>query len=238
MTTPHDWDSGSSTPSSPEPTTYEHHDLGTDEPTPPKERAQQAASTAQQEGAHVAETAMSEAQQVAGEAKEKAADLLADAKSQIGEQSKTQLQALVSKLDELRDEIDGMIEGSAVQGTVTDLARQLSDKTKSLSSHLHDREPGDLLDDVRSFARRRPGTFLIGAVATGVVAGRLTRGAKQAHDDDASSSTSSTPAQAVPTHTPTFQTTTEPAVGGAYHDDLGARLTTDVPPGQNTGGTQ
>jgi len=39
---------------------------------------------------------------------------------------------------------------------------------------------------VRGFARRRPGTFLLGALAAGIVAGRLARGAK----DGSSSSTS------------------------------------------------
>jgi hypothetical protein len=34
-----------------------------------------------------------------------------------------------------------------------------------------------VLEEVRSFARRRPGTFLLAAAAAGLVAGRLTRGA-------------------------------------------------------------
>lgn len=37
-----------------------------------------------------------------------------------------------------------------------------------------------MVDQVRGFARRRPGTFLLGALALGVVAGRLGRGAKDA----------------------------------------------------------
>lgn len=242
MTSSSDWDSGSSTPSSTEPATYEHHDLGTTDSAPPKERAQQAASTAKEEGAHVAESALSEAQQVAGEAKDKAADLLAEARTQIGEQSKTQLQALVSKLDELRTEIDSMVEGISMQGTVTDLARQLSDKTRSLSSHLNDRDPKELLEDVRGWARQRPGTFLLGAVAAGVAAGRMTRGAKQAHDADSGSGaeTQSTSAQStsVPATPPTYVAEpSEPSIGAGYRDDIGTGpLATDVPSGQNMGG--
>jgi hypothetical protein len=41
---------------------------------------------------------------------------------------------------------------------------------------LEHREPGDLLDEVRRFARRRPGTFLVGAAVAGALVGRLTRG--------------------------------------------------------------
>ena len=57
----------------------------------------------------------------------------------------------------------------------TDLAREVSDRVRTLGSHLENREPAQLLDDARDFARRRPGTFLLGALAAGVVAGRLFR---------------------------------------------------------------
>jgi len=57
----------------------------------------------------------------------------------------------------------------------TDLAREVSDRVRTLGTHLENREPSQLLDDARDFARRRPGTFLLGALAAGVVAGRLFR---------------------------------------------------------------
>ena len=47
---------------------------------------------------------------------------------------------------------------------------------ESFAGKLQNREPAELLDEVRSFARRKPGLFLLGAAAAGVVAGRLTRG--------------------------------------------------------------
>jgi hypothetical protein len=70
----------------------------------------------------------------------------------------------------------------------SDVARQVADRAHTLAGHLEDREPGDLLGDVRDFARRRPGTFLLGALAAGVVAGRLTRAAKGAASDSSSPS--------------------------------------------------
>ena len=53
--------------------------------------------------------------------------------------------------------------------------REVSDRARSFGSHLQDREPGQLVEEARDFARRRPGTFLVGALAAGVVAGRLFR---------------------------------------------------------------
>jgi hypothetical protein len=55
---------------------------------------------------------------------------------------------------------------------------------QDLAGWLEQREPGELLDEVRALARRKPGTFLLGALAAGVVAGRLTRGAVDATRSD------------------------------------------------------
>lgn len=54
---------------------------------------------------------------------------------------------------------------------------------EAFADRLQNREPAELLDEVRSFARRKPGLFLLGAAAAGVLAGRLTRGIQAAHSD-------------------------------------------------------
>lgn len=161
-----------------------------------KDTAKDAVNSASDNASNVADTAKTEATQVASEAKDKAADLFADAKTQADEQSKTQLNNLAAKLGELADEIEQMATGTDNQGTAAGVARQLADKTHELSSHLQSREPLDLLDDVRSFARRRPAAFLAGAAVAGVVAGRLTRGAKATDSVDVSSTSTGTTAPA------------------------------------------
>ena len=55
--------------------------------------------------------------------------------------------------------------------------------SRTSRSKLQNREPAELLDEVRSFARRKPGMFLLGAAAAGILAGRLTSGVKAAHSD-------------------------------------------------------
>jgi len=147
--------------------------------TSASERAQQAASTAADEGRHVASTATGEAKQVAGEAAQQAKsvvnDALGQATTQAQEQARTQRDKLVGTLHTLGSDLDGMAE-QAPAGLATDLTRQAAEKVRSFGSQLDGREPTELLDDVRRFARQRPGTFLLGALAAGVVAGRLLRG--------------------------------------------------------------
>ena len=78
---------------------------------------------------------------------------------------------------------------------MTDLAQEASRRVCEFSYWLDNHEPADLLDEVKRFARRRPGAFLALAAAAGVVAGRLTRGAV-AGRSSADSDTDVTPARA------------------------------------------
>jgi hypothetical protein len=145
-------------------------------------RASEMAGTASDEGRHVASVAQDEARSVASEATAHARGLVDQATSQVEEQSREQARRLAGTVRTFGDDLHSMAEGSQ-GGMAADLARQVADRARSLSSQLEDREPRELLGDVKDFARRRPGTFLLGALAAGVVAGRLARGAKEAQSE-------------------------------------------------------
>jgi hypothetical protein len=93
------------------------------------------------------------------------------------EQSGTQRDKLVGTLSTLTHDLSSMAD-QAPSGLAGDLARQAADQARSLTSRLENRDPGEILDDVRRFARRRPGVFLLGALAAGVATGRLLAGAR------------------------------------------------------------
>jgi hypothetical protein len=152
-----------------------------------KEQAKQTAGTAADEGKRVAGVAQGEAQRVASEATSHVQDLLGQATSQVDEQSRTQRDRLVGTLRTFGDDLEHMA-SQTDGGLAADVAHQVAGRAHDLSSHLDGREPRELLDELRGFARRRPGTFLVGALVAGVVAGRLTRGAKAAQSGSASGS--------------------------------------------------
>jgi hypothetical protein len=166
-----------------------------------KEQAKQVAGTAADEAKQTAGTAAAEAKNVAGvakdearnvmaEGKQQAASLLDEAKTQVDDQARTQRDRLVGTLRTFGDDIEKMANGEQTSGGMAqDLARQVADRAREISSRMDGREPTELLDEVRSFARRRPGTFLLGAIAAGVVAGRLTRGAKDAQSSGTTTGT-------------------------------------------------
>lgn len=148
-----------------------------------KEQARQVAGNAAQEGTRVAGVAKDQAQQVASEAQHQARNLFHDVRGQVEEQSRAQRDRLVSTLQNFSDDVEQMASGQDGNGGLAhDVARQVAGRVREFSSRIDGREPAELLDEVRRFARRRPGAFLAGALAAGVVAGRLTRGAREANN--------------------------------------------------------
>ena len=136
----------------------------------------------------VAQTAKSQGKEVAGEAQVQAKQLFSQAKSEAYDQADQQQQRLSQGIRALGEEFGAMAQGSrdsdAPSGTATNLSRAAGRQLESVAGWFEQREPADVLDEVRRFARRRPGTFLLGAAALGLVAGRLTRSlADDARDD-------------------------------------------------------
>ena len=140
---------------------------------------------AKESGQRVASTAAEQGKNVLDEGRAQARNLTHEVSQQAHEQSKVQKDKAASGLRSLGTELQNMAAAQGGQaGLATDLAQQASVKVHDLAGWLDQHEPGDLLDEVRSLARRKPGTFLLGALAAGVVAGRLTRGAVDATRSD------------------------------------------------------
>jgi hypothetical protein len=149
-----------------------------------KDKAAQTAQAGKQAVGEVAQTATDKAKDVAAETKKQARNVMGEAQSQLKDQAATQHRNAVTSLRSLADELQAMSERSEQSGLAGDVVGQAGERAHSVASWLDAREPGDLVDEVRTFARRRPGAFLLGGLAAGVVAGRLTRGAVAAHSDD------------------------------------------------------
>jgi hypothetical protein len=163
----------------------------TDEPSTVDAAKDQAASVghgAADAGQHVADVAKDQAQSVVAEAGSQATDLLGQARRELTNQANAQQQRLARGLHALGDELQSMAERSERPGVATDLARQASSKSYDIASWLDSREAGHLVQELQGFARQRPGTFLLVAAGAGLLAGRLTRGVKDASSTDSSGS--------------------------------------------------
>lgn len=167
-----------------------------------KDKAQQAAGEAQGQAKAVAQDAKDKAQDLAatakheaGQVKDEAADqvqsLVGSAQEQVGAQVQTQQERFAGQVRSYTDDLHRVVSGEQPQ---TDLVRQgvasVADRAEALTQRLETASPQDLLQDVRGFAARRPGTFLALALGAGLVAGRLTRGIRDAAQPDSAASTS------------------------------------------------
>lgn len=168
------WDAPTSTPAgSGEPSTK---DVA-------KDQAASVAGGAKDAAKNVAGTAKDQAAQVAGEAKKQVGDLVGQARSELTDQAGTQQQRAASGLKSVSEQLRALANGESPQGPATDLAHQAADKVSEFAGFLENRDPGQLLDEVRRYAQRRPGMFLAVALGAGIVAGRLTRGLTAANAD-------------------------------------------------------
>jgi hypothetical protein len=134
------------------------------------------AQTAAEAGSHVAQTAADQAREVASQTARQARDLLGEAGAQTRDQASLQQQKAAGKLRSVAEELEEMAANGGQSGLATEVAHQAAARIHTAASWLEQREPVDVLAEVKDFARRRPGMFLAAAAVAGLAAGRLTRG--------------------------------------------------------------
>ena len=149
-----------------------------------KEQAAGLSQDTVQAGKHAATAAREQASGVAAEAARQGRDLVRQTQDQLGEQAARGQQRLAATLQSLSDQLSDMAGGSSQDGMAADLARQAAARASDTAHWLSSRRPAQVVDEIQSFARRRPGIFLALAAGTGLIAGRLTRGMKAASSDD------------------------------------------------------
>lgn len=164
------------------------------------------AESAKEAGGQVAQTAAEQARQVAAETSRQTRDLLNEGRYQVREQARTGQHRVAEGVSAIADELREMATNTTRSGVATDVVRQAADRLNDIAAWLSKREPGDLVNELRSWARQHPGTFLVGAAAAGVIAGRLTGGAVAAARDSSGSRSLTGDRSTYPTGRPDYGT--------------------------------
>lgn len=180
-----------------------------------KEQASNLKDKATDAGGHLLGEAKTEAAAVTQEARRQLGDLWSQARTEVSQQAGTQQARLAGGLTSVGDQLTQMAAAPGEQNLATDVARELGDRVTSVGRWLEEHGPDEALDELRTFARRRPGTFLVLAAGAGVVLGRLTRGLKDAPPAPTTTPAATTaptppPAYAEPAVTPQRDLITEP----------------------------
>jgi gas vesicle protein len=142
------------------------------------DQGQQVARGAARQAREVADTSREQVAQVAQELSDQARYLLDETKAQLQDQAQAQSERLAEALHRLGEEAQALAEGRADDApTLRDYVRKAADKLEEIADDLESESAEGLLEDVQTLARRRPGLYLVGAGAAGLVVGRLVRNA-------------------------------------------------------------
>lgn len=158
------------------------------------ERAADAASTVKESGAQVAGTAKDRLGDVVSETKDQAGNLIGEAQQRLNEEARKQTGRAGEVLRTWVDDLSAMAERSDSDSPAKSLVMQVSQQGKQLADRLENGSPDELLNEVRSFARRRPVAFLFGTALAGFAVGRLAKGLSATSDSGSDRVTPSTPA--------------------------------------------
>lgn len=162
-----------------------------------KDQASQVGDAAQQQASAVADTAKEQAGRVTSEVRAHAQDLLGQTTDQVGAQANEQTQRLAENLKTLSGHFETMASSGEPGSTAQTLVDEASRRTGELSNYLDGHQFGDIVSDLKGFARRRPAAFILGSAVAGLVVGRLGRAVKDA-PDSAETGTQTTEQPSVP----------------------------------------
>jgi len=166
----------------------QHDDVRPSAADAAKEQASTLKDTAAEAGEHLLGEAKGEAAAVTQEARRQLGELWSQARTEVVDQAGAQQSRLAGGLTAVGGQFSQMAAAPTEQNLATDVVREVGQRVDSLGRWLESHGPDEVLDEVRSFARRRPGTFLLLAAGAGVVLGRLTRGLKDAPPESPRSS--------------------------------------------------
>ncbi|WP_051855507.1 hypothetical protein [Streptomyces sp. NRRL B-1347] len=126
-------------------------------------------------------------------------DLYERLREQAVDETEAQLRRLAAALRDMSTDLRHMGDSAKPDSPAASLVRQVAGGGHRVADRIEHRGAADLLDDVRHFARRRPGLFLVGAAIAGFAASRVGRGTAAAEPAEAAGpATADEPGREVP----------------------------------------
>jgi vacuolar-type H+-ATPase subunit H len=141
---------------------------------PMSERTQQTASAAKEEAGTIAEEAKDETRELAGEAKQQARTVVGEVQNDLHARADEEATKVAGTLHSAGEQLRRMA-AAAPDGILITVALEGAGGAERLASRLDAGGLDAVATDLRRWARRNPGSFLLGATAFGFVAGRVLR---------------------------------------------------------------
>ena len=167
------------------------------------EEAQSVAASAAEKSGELVRSAKEDARQIAASVWSRGGDvteqlstqgrsLVQETRAQIQAQARSGTERTAGALRHFGEQAQALAEGrpedapqlSEYVWKVADTCYGTADRIYGLADEIEERGFNGVLQDVQTFARRRPGAFLLGAVALGFGVGRLVKANAEQEDDE------------------------------------------------------
>ncbi len=137
--------------------------------------ASEVASTVKDQASSLVESSKQQGAEVARDAKQHAQELMSQTRGELRSQAQDQMRSLAQTVQAIAGQLDDLANGRPQQGMVLDVTNQIASTAHRMGDHLEQGGMDAMMNDVKQFARRRPGAFLAASLIGGVVAGRVLR---------------------------------------------------------------
>lgn len=129
-------------------------------------------------------------QDVGEEVAERGKHLAGELRHRIGEEVSTQNERLSGSLRQLSDDLGRMRTGTGNDSLAAAVVQRLGEGSRQVADYLERQGPDGVVREVQEFARRKPGTFLLGAAVAGFLVGRVGKGVLAGEPNGANGSAS------------------------------------------------
>jgi len=130
---------------------------------------------ARQAAGEVGATAREQVGQVAQEAKGQAKHVVHNVRERVAGEAEQQAQRVSKQINRIADELHSMAENSGSESMTAPALRQVAESGRQAARFLDERGAQGLLTSAQDYARRKPGTFLIGAAVAGFLVARVAK---------------------------------------------------------------
>ncbi|MER6472453.1 hypothetical protein [Streptomyces collinus] len=131
------------------------------------------AGQTRQAAGQVAATAAHQAKEVAGEVRQQAGSVVQDLRGRAMDEAEGQTRRAAGVLRQWAQDLSELAENAPTDSPARSVAAQVADHGHRAADYVDKQGVEGMVGDLQSFARRRPGLFLGGALLAGLVVGRL-----------------------------------------------------------------
>ncbi|MFF7372892.1 hypothetical protein [Streptomyces tricolor] len=144
-----------------------------------KEQASVTAGQAREAAGEVAGTALDQARTVAEEARRQAGSAVGDFRGRVSEEVEGQTRRAAGTVRQWADDLAELARNAPEDSPARGLVSQVADGGHRAADYLDRHGVGGMAEDLKGFARRRPGAFLAGAALAGFAVGRMAKAGSQ-----------------------------------------------------------